>query len=508
MAHPLIPDGVVDVAEQQRRDEQRWRKVAVAFAVFAVITGVIANATAPAGFSVAFATLVVSAVAAFLRPPVGLHLIVFFSLVGDTATSPWWPFTKNMSSRESMFFVSDGLSFTPLEVMLVVTSVAVLLRALSDPTWRFRRGRLLLPLTAFSALVAFGFARGFLSGGDRTIALFEVRPLVYLPTLYVLFTNLFTSRRQYRLTFALAAVAIALQSVFALSYWRGLAPEQRELLETLTEHTASLANDLVILFFLGLIAFRGTRWKKWALVPLLVPIVWTYILSQRRAGMIALFIGLMVLFAVVFLRDRRLFWRITPPIVLAAILLVAATWNASGAIGLPATAVKTALFPGQLDEADQRSNFYRELEAYNLWFTIRVNRLFGVGFGHPFLVVRPMPDISFFAYWQYLPHNSVLWIWLKTGFLGFVTMLYMIARAIQHGARSAMRTVRSDDTAMIVAALGYVLMFIVFAYVDIAWDIRPSILLALMFALCADFVDLPDDPPRPVPPPVRSLVAS
>ena len=30
-------------------------------------------------------------------------------------------------------------------------------------------------------------------------------------------------------------------------------------------------------------------------------------------------------------------------------------------------------------------------------------------------------------------------------------------------------------------------MYLVFAYVDIAWDVRSTVFLALAFALCADF---------------------
>ena len=47
-----------------------------------------------------------------------------------------------------------------------------------------------------------------------------------------------------------------------------------------------------------------------------------------------------------------------------------------------------------------------------------------------------MPDISFFEFWEYIPHNNVLWIWIKIGFFGFVAMLFMFGRGVQLGARS------------------------------------------------------------------------
>jgi len=486
----LGPVEVSDVRTQIREDRTRWRQLFVVMLAVTLIIAVIANRTAPDAFSLAFLGLVLSSIAAFLRPAIGVHLIIFFSLVGDASTTPWWPFTKNFSSHESLLFISDGISITPLEVLLFVTYAAFILRAIADTEWRFHRGRLLAPLMIFSATLLFGFGKGVLTGHDRTVALFEIRPLLYIPLLYVLITNLFKSQRQYRIAFTLAMVAVAIQSVFALTYWRSLPAVERELLESLSEHTASVTMNLLFVFLLGLAAFKGTRWKRWAMLGLAVPVVWAYTLSQRRAGMVALFVGLVVLFAVLFVRDRRLFWRIAPPTLVIGLLVILATWNANGALGLPATAVKTVLFPGQLDDADRRSDIYRQLEAYNLWFTIRQSPFTGFGFGHPFLVVRPMPDIGFFQYWQFLPHNSVLWVWIKTGFVGFVTMLFLFARTIQRGARTAMRTVSRDDTAMVVGALAFAFMFLVFAYVDIAWDIRPAVVLALCMALCCDFGDL------------------
>ena len=133
------------------------------------------------------------------------------------------------------------------------------------------------------------------------------------------------------------------------------------------------------------------------------------------------------------------------------------------------------------------------------WFTIRANPLFGVGFGQKFLQPLTLPDISFFEFWEYLPHNAMLWVWIKTGIFGFVAMLFLFARAVQHGARSAMQVRSYDHVAVVVMGFSYVVMFLVFSYVDIAWDARSTIFLAVSFALCADFVHA-EVPSRPLGP--------
>jgi O-Antigen ligase len=485
---------VTDVATQERRQRtQSWALLA-GVVWLALVTAMIAYSTAPEPFSLAFLVLMLSCLASLIRPELGVYLIIFLSLIGDSQTTPWWPFTKNMSSEESIFYVSDAFSMTPMEVLLTVTFTSVILRAVSVPTWRFRRGRLFLPVAAFGACAFYGFAHGALTGHNRSVAILEVRPLMYLCALYLLITTLFTNRQQYRIAFGVALLAIGIQSLFALKYWASLSAIEREVAESLSEHSAAVAMNVVFLCVIALFVFKGSNWKKWTLLAMVPVVLWVYLLSQRRAAMIALFAGFIVLFGVLFVRNRRLFWRITPVVFVVGVLFVAATWKATGALSLPATAVKTVLFPGQLTEEDARSDLYRELEAYNLWFTIRQQPILGAGFGHRFTVVRPMPSISFFEFWQYLPHNSVLWVWVKTGYFGFVAMLYMFARAVQLGARTVARLRSADDAAIVTAAVAYVVMFLIFAYVDIGWVDRPAIVLALCLSICADFgAAKPDD---------------
>ena len=86
-----------------------------------------------------------------------------------------------------------------------------------------------------------------------------------------------------------------------------------------------------------------------------------------------------------------------------------------------------------------------------------------------------------------MPHNSLLWVWLKTGIFGFIALLYLFGRTIQEGIRSVVASRSPERSAFICLALAYVVMFAVFAYVDIAWDARSVVFLALAMAACADF---------------------
>jgi O-Antigen ligase len=495
---PTSLERVTSVATQRRTDHERWLGMFATLMVFTLAVAGIAYVTAPRPFSVAFAVLVLAVLACSLRPRIGVYTIVSLTLIGDIVTMSWWPFTKNLSSRESILYLTDSVSVNPLEILLVVTTVSWLLQRLVDPTWKFKRGALFVPLMVFTAFVVLGLVRGvFLGNGDTRVAIFEARPLLYLPLVYILITNLLTTRRQYKLLLLLAFSSVAIQSIFSLSYYRGLPDEEREVLESLSEHSATVHMNALFVFLLALLLLKCRKELRWYIAFLVPPVVWAYLLSQRRAAMIALFVGVAVVAAVLFHRRRRMFWFFTPTAVVLALGYLAATWNASGALGLPATAVKTVWFPSQLGAADQGSDLYRKIEAYDLWFTIRQERVLGVGFGQKFLHPVALPDISFFEFWEYIPHNSVLWIWLKTGFLGFAAMLFLFGRAVQLGARSVLAVRSPEHAAIVISGLTYAIMFLVFAYVDIAWDVRSTIFLALAFALCADFEPARDVNRRP-----------
>lgn len=487
---------VVDSNRQQQNDELRWWGMFATVMVFTLIVAAQAYGSPGNPFSVALVVLFVACTAAFVRPVVGVYLIMFLTLVGDAVTMEWWPFTKNMSSRESIFFVNDQLFLNPLEVLAAVTIAAWLMHRLADPTWRFHRGVMLTPLTVFTTFVVFGVLKGKASGGDTRAAIFEFRPLLYLIVIYILITNLMTTRRQYERLVMVAMVAVSIQSIFSLVYYSDLPAEEQGLLEALTEHSATLQMNalFVLLASVWLLKARGAL--RWTMLLLAVPVFWAFLLSQRRAAMVALFVGLVMVIGVLYYRRRRLFWVVVPVAVFVSVGFVLATWNVQGGIGLPAQAVKSAFFPGQLSQDDQGSDLYRQIEGYNLLFTIKASPLTGLGFGQKFYTPIVLPDISFFEFWNYLPHNSILWVWIKTGFFGFVAMLFMFARSVQLGARSVLLVRTPFQAATVLTGLTFVVMFVVFGYVDIAWGIRSTVFLGLCIAICGDYVEAIDEPTR------------
>jgi hypothetical protein len=235
--------------------------------------------------------------------------------------------------------------------------------------------------------------------------------------------------------------------------------------------------------------YRASRAKRIALPVMALFALYTYAIAQRRAGVLTLALAVGLMLILLAQQNPRIFWRIAPPLAFFSILYLGAFWNSAGALGLPARAVRSALFTSSGNWQEDMSTFYRLIENINIYHTLRQSPLTGVGFGQPFHIIAPMPDISFFEWWQYITHNSIVWIWMKIGVFGFFSMALLIGAVIVRGVRvvrlipeTAVKGWR-DLSAIALTAVLYVVMHFTYAYVDMAWDMQSMIYLGLMIGL-------------------------
>jgi O-antigen ligase len=493
--------GILTANEQERTNARTWRVMYVAVLGLSAFLALVALGTAPKPLALPLTMLVLTSGLVVARPVAGIYLIGFFALLTDGAVSPWYPFTKNMSSQESVLFVSNALILSPLEVVLGLTLVAFVLRLLLDRgSTRFVRGRLFWPSTAFLGFLLVGFAFGIATGGDRYVAIWEMRPILYLPILYVLVTNLFTSRVQYRRLAVVMIVALFIHSILALVVYSALSATQREALESLIGHASAIEMNVVILLVLAVFLLPGSPRAARVLVPLAsTTIISAWLISQRRAAVVALAAAVLFLGLIMWKVNRRLLRRIAPFLVVLVVGYTGAFWNNEGIVGFPAQALKAVISPTEVGAKDQSSDGYRNVENLDIMATIHAKPITGLGFGQRFYRPYPLPDISFFAFYEYLPHNNVLWIWIKTGIGGFIALLFLFASAIRQGTRSVLRLPRGRDRLVAFGAVSYVMMYLVYAYVDVAWDARSMVCVAVAMALCADFRWLPEEPQVRVP---------
>jgi hypothetical protein len=233
-----------------------------------------------------------------------------------------------------------------------------------------------------------------------------------------------------------------------------------------------------------------------------------YLLSQRRAAFVALTAGLAVVGVVLHGTNRRAFWKVVPVVLIVGTVYCAAFWHdETSTTGFPAQAVKSVISPSNVSERNQGSDLYRIVEKQDIQATIRSSPILGIGFGHPFLRPYPLPQIAPFLLEPYMPHNAILWIWMKAGIGGFVAMVYLFGVAMHTGGREVLRAGRGDYAATLFTAVAFVVMYCVFAYVDIAWDPQNMVLLALAMAQIGSAARLADvGNAQPAAPSDRKLV--
>lgn len=421
-------------------------------------------------------------VAIFHQPRYGIYLLLFCGLLGDSTLMGWYPFAKNFSSRESIFFVNDSLIFSPLETYIALTAIAWLLHGVVRRKFQLHFGALTLPALAFTAWLVFGFMYGIGTGGALVIGLWEARPIFYLPAVLILTSNLITERQHTYHLMWLIMLALMIEGITGTHHYFYILNGSLAGVERITEHSAAVHMNTYFVYTIAAWLFGASMTRRLTLPVMLPFVVLTYLATQRRAAFLTLGIALVFMLFVLYTRRRTLFMMIAPPLAFMGLVYLGVFWNSSGALGAPAQAVKSVIAP-DVGSADDLSNIYRIIENVNVSFTVHQVPLTGVGFGQKFYIIVPMADISFFDWWEYIVHNSIFWIWMKTGVFGFISMLFLVGFSIMQGVRVIFRMPTPDLLGVALVATLYIVMHFMYAYVDMSWDNQSMIYVGAMMGL-------------------------
>ncbi len=436
-------------------------------------------------------------VATIYHPRNGVYTIVAATMFGDSLLTYWYPFTKNFSSPESLLYAGNSFSFSPLEIFIALTFAVWFGRMIMQRKWQLPINTVTLTVALFTVFLAIGLVSGVLRGGDPTMALWESRALFYILPITILVSTLIETRGQLKLLLTLIAIPIAVDSLFGLHYVHTQLEWSIGSVDRIAEHSLSIHFNAFMLMLFASWMFKGnTDWRIW-MTGMLPFILISYFANNRRSSFICMALALIVFAIVLYRRYRKAFWMIVPPLAAIAMAYVVVFWNVDNALGAPAQAVKSVF--GEPDPRDAASNLYREYENFNIIYTIKAAPLLGIGFGHKFYQPMPLPDISFFPFYEYIPHNSILWMWMKTGAGGFLAMLLMLGVSLATGSRTLWRMPNDITSVAALIAICYIIMHFVFSYVDMAWNGPNMVLLATMIGLTSSLVSIVERTPPPPP---------
>lgn len=395
------------------------------------------------GFGVVLAALVVLAVTCLIMiwPVVGLFVVGGCAILVEQATLPTPILTDNLdifhwpNGYEGQFERPIGLLFIYIFFVLVI-------RRLVRREPLLQGGALILPFLFYLVCVIAGAVHGLTTGGLLKITVIEIRPIWYLFLSYLLAYNLVARTRHVRTFFwmvILGAGVKALQGVYIYVV---------ALHGNLTGHHEIMAHEESF-FFVALIVltillsahyrYRPQLIAAWIVLPFVLVAM---VANQRRADYLALGVGLAVAGIITAQVKPQARTRILVSMLLFGSLgagYVMGFSNSTAPFALPARAIVSVFQPAPSDVGDADSNQYRVIENFDLAYTAKQNPL-GFGFGKRYLQPIPVPDISLLdENYLYVPHNTIFWIWMRLGAIGFFALLYLLGVMIVRGCLIARR---------------------------------------------------------------------
>jgi hypothetical protein len=414
-----------------------------------------------------------------LAPRVGLYAIIGATAIGAV---DYDPLTRHFAP---LYQPLAGLTATPVEVLVLLTLVAWCLEAFSEHTWLWPSRTMLWTSIGTYLFLLLAIAKGVSLGGDLIIALWEVRALLLVFPVMLLTAGLIGSKRQvYELLVALFSVHLAASAELAWSYLAYVRPGVFEgQLENAFSHDGTLLVALLMVACFSWALWGPNRKQRLAAFFVALAVGALLLASRRRAGLIAGEVGLLFLGVALLFSDWRR-WLLVGVLAAGATAgYLAVFWNNTNALGQPARAFQTVFQSDSLNGRDRESDNYRRIETSNIWLNIKANVAQGIGFGRPYAKPIPQPDLSsIWPFWDYIPHNTVLWLWMKAGVGAFVFFWLMIASGIAE-AMQVVRSTRDQRNLAIVACFcAYLVMTAMFAYVDLGLS-SSRVMIMLGFSL-------------------------
>jgi hypothetical protein len=341
------------------------------------------------------------------------------------------------------------------------------------------------PLGLYMLMVLVGEVHGVTSGGDMTTSLWEVRSQVYMFVAYVLACNLVKTRRQVDVLTWILLLGGGIKGVQGT--WRWLITLHGNLhnVQEIFPHEQSFFFNGFLILVPILFLYGGARRLKRIALGLLPFVFLATLANQRRAAIIALLVsglGLLLVTIVTHPPRRRLAVKIL--LVLALVLppYVIIFGHGNGTLAEPARAIMSGIHP---DARDAGSNLYRNNEDKDIMYTMKQAPLIGYGFGKPMFKVYPLDDISnIYVWWLILPHDSILWVWMRLGTIGYVLLWLLIGTAIVQAAQLVRRFEDPTLKGLAVWLILMVMQEVVFGYLDLQWtNYRNLITIGVLFAV-------------------------
>jgi hypothetical protein len=381
--------------------------------------------------------------------------------------SPLWGFASLMMMHLKNT-IGGGIPFSGMDLMLVSLGVVAIRRksTASRLDGYYPAPKPLLQLAYVSlAATAFLWIGGMIRGGDNSFAMWQIDRVIYVPVVFLLFQAGLRGPADYE---ALARVFLASATIRACQamYVRSIlvVPPDPTTGESGLPYATSHNDSMLFAFATILIAVLVYQRIKGStrLAVLLSPILIGGMLANTRR-MVWVQIGSAFLFLYLltdsneFKRKLQRTLKLTSPL---ALVYIAAGWSSNSKIFKPVKTIRSAI-----DSKADLSTQWRDLENFNLIYTIHQNPIFGTGYGHGFTEAVALPQVDY-SLERYIPHNSILGLWTYGGYVGYTALTALWVAGVYFAMRSYRASAVPLHRAAALATVGGVLVYYVQCYGD------------------------------------------
>lgn len=381
-----------------------------------------------------------------------------------------------------------GIPERPIGILFLLILFAFIVQRFMKRERVLRGGELLWPFLGFLACVAFGIVYGLNTGGTSQTIVLEVRPFWYLFITYLLAYNLVSQKSQIRAFFWIVIIAAGIKGlqgcyIYFLVLHRNLS-ESNEIMA----HEESFFFAALILLVIIFCLFYRYRAQLYVALAELPFVIIAMMANERRADYVALGVGFIVAWILIFMLKKESRKSLTVGLIVFLAIgggYVAIFSNVPGTIGYPARAVVSIISPGPGDERDASSNLYRTIEDFDLKYTAKQSFPLGFGFGKEFLQPEPLPNIlSEDPVYLLIPHNTIYWVWMRLGPIGYLIFWYIIGSIIVRGCLIVKRLQDRYLQTVAIYIVAVTFMEIVVAYADYQlYAFRNVIYLGLLIGI-------------------------
>jgi hypothetical protein len=252
-----------------------------------------------------------------------------------------------------------------------------------------------------------------------------------------------------------------------------------------TTHHDSMLFGTGAVLLVSLVLQRAGK-KATRLTLLLGPILVAGMLANgRRMVWVQIILVFIALYLITepnsFKRKLQRVMLFSAPVVLA---YIAAGWSSKGGIFKPVQVIRSAV-----DSDADGSTAWRDLENFNLIFTIRQFPVLGTGYGRGFWEVWPMPEVAY-ELERFIPHNSILGLWCYGGYVGYTGLTLLWVGGVYFGIRAYHYCKDPLEKAAALVSFGTILIYYVQCFGDMglgSWTgvflIGPSLAIACKLAV-------------------------